>query len=58
MYLKRYNYYPTDLGDFVIMDDEFDLPLATCGNETIANTLVQALNDMEMLDPSKSTKLH
>jgi len=58
MYLKRYNYYSTDLGDFIIMDDEFDLALATCGNENIAKTIVDALNDLEMLDPINSTKLH
>jgi len=58
MYLKRYNYYSTDLGDFIIMDDEFDLALATCGNESIAKTIVDALNDLEMLDPINSTKLH
>jgi hypothetical protein len=58
MFLKKYNFYPNDLGDFVIMDDEYDLMLATCGNQSIASMVVDALNDMELLENTNNTKIH
>ena len=57
-YRKRYEYYPSDLGDFVIMDDDQDLMLATCGNRRIAELVVDALNEAELSDSNYSTKLH
>jgi hypothetical protein len=56
MFRKKYNYYPTDLGRFVIMDDENDLMLASCGCESIAELVVDALNDAELID--NVTNLH
>jgi len=58
MFLKRYDVYPNDLGQFVIWDNEFDLMLAICGNQTIARVVVDALNDYELEQPDCVTKLH
>ncbi len=58
MYLKRYAVYPNDLGQFVIWDNEFDLMLAICGNKTIAQVVVEALNEYEQEESDCVTKLH
>jgi hypothetical protein len=58
MYLRRYNYYPLDTGGYVVMDDEFDIRLATCDNLELVENLVNALNDIDMEDPSEVTKIH
>jgi hypothetical protein len=58
MYLRRYNYYPLDTGGYVVMDDEFDIQLARCDNLELVENLVNALNDVDMEDPSEVTKIH
>jgi len=58
MYLRRYNYYPLDTGGYVVMDDEFDIQLARCDNLELVENLVNALNDIDMEDPSEVTKIH
>jgi len=58
MYLKRYNYYPIDSGGYVIMDDEFDLHLATCANLQLVRDIVKSLNEIDLEDPIEVTKIH
>jgi len=58
MYLRRYNYYPLDTGGYVLMDDEFDIQLATCADLELVENLVNSLNDIDMEDPSEVTKIH
>lgn len=40
------------------MDDEFDIQLARCDNLELVENLVNALNDVDMEDPSEVTKIH
>ena len=58
MYLRRYNYYPLDIGGYVVMDDKFDIQLVTCADLELVENLVNALNDIDMEDPSEVTKIH
>lgn len=58
MYLKRYSVYRRDTGDFIIYDNEYDLMLAVCGNQSVAALVVEALNEEELLEGADSTKIH
>ena len=58
MYLKRYNFYRLDTGDYVIMDDEFDLQLARCHSREMVENIVYALNEIDLEDPNEVTKIH